>query len=661
MLDLAGSPPVRQRFGFDDDDVEQLRAWAVGSGVRWGLDAQHRSGWDLEQVEQGTWRQGLQRLLVGVAAEEGALVGGVLPYDDLDSSDIELTGRFAELVDRLATALHELSGRHPVGHWLDALERAVEALADVPLDGAWQLAQLRREFDEVRQASAGSTVELCHSDVVALLERRLAGRPTSTSFRTGGLTVCTLTPMRSVPHRVVCLLGLDDDAFPRRSVVDGDDVLARDPHLGERDPRSEDRQLLLDALCAAGDCLVVTYGGRDARTGAEVPPAVPLGELLDALDLTAQTADGRPAREAVVVEHPLQPFDARNFRPAALGRPAPLSFDPSAYEGARAAAGQRVDPPPFLPQPLPAPVPDEEVVELARLVEFWQHPAKAFLRQRLDVLTSTRDEEPDDALPVELDHLEQWKVGDRLLTSLIDGADLADLEVLEAARGELPPAPLHARLLEELSSCAQALVAACQPYLGAPPETVDVEVALSGRRRLLGQVGGVRRDVLLNTTYSKVGPKAQLKVWIELLALTLAQPDVERRAVLVGRNPDKKDESKVWTAGPVAVGDAREALVRLAQLRELGLRTPLPLPLKTGEGFARKGHGGGRKAWESGFRYDGEDRDVENVLCWGERYGYAELTAWAAPPELGRPELDFRTLCHAVWRPLQQAEGRAGA
>ncbi len=453
VLDLAGAPPVRQRFGFDDDDVEQLRAWSVGSGVRWGLDAQHRSGWDLAQVEQGTWRQGLQRLLVGVAAEEGdALVGGVLPYDDLDSSDIELAGRFAELVDRLATALTELSGRHPVGQWLDALERAVEALADVPLDGAWQLAQLRRELDEVRQAGAGSTVQLCHSDVVALLERRLAGRPTSTSFRTGGLTVCMLTPMRSVPHRVVCLLGLDNDAFPPRSVVDGDDVLARDPHLGERDPRSEDRQLLLDALCAAGDHLVVTYGVRDARTGVEVPPAVPLGELLDALDLTAQTADGRPAREAVVVEHPLQPFHARNFRPDELGRPAPLSFDPTAYAGARAAAGQRVDPP-FLPQPLP--VRDEEVVELARLVEFWQHPAKAFLRQRLDVLTRTRDEEPDDALPVKLGHLEEWKVGDRLLSSLLDGADLADLEVLEAARGELPPAPLHARLLAKLSPRAQ--------------------------------------------------------------------------------------------------------------------------------------------------------------------------------------------------------------
>ena len=98
--------------------------------------------------------------------------------------------------------------------------------------------------------------------------------------------------MRSVPHRVVCLLGLDDGTFPRQSVRDGDDVLARDPWIGERDPRSEDRQLLLDAVCAAEDHLVIVYSGADDRTGAAIPPAVPLGELLDAFDRTATVAGG---------------------------------------------------------------------------------------------------------------------------------------------------------------------------------------------------------------------------------------------------------------------------------------------------------------------------------------------------------------------------------
>ena len=104
-----------------------------------------------------------------------------------------------------------------------------------------------------------------------LLAHRLGGRPTRSNFRTGTLTVCTMVPMRSVPHRVVCLVGLDDGVFPRTSSADGDDVLARNPLTGERDVRSEDRQLFLDAILAARETLVVTYTGANEHTGAVRP------------------------------------------------------------------------------------------------------------------------------------------------------------------------------------------------------------------------------------------------------------------------------------------------------------------------------------------------------------------------------------------------------
>ena len=292
VLDLAGTPAVRQRFGFDDDELERLRDWTVGAGVRWGLDGEHRATWQLGDVEQGSWRDGLDRLLLG-AAMEGALDswGDVVPLDDVDSSDIDLAGRLAELVDRLAAAQTLMSGRHTAQDWMAGLEDAVSGLAATTYDTAWQLLQLRGELGDIAEAAEGSTALLGLADVRALLANSLAGRPTRASFRTGTLTVCTLVPMRSVPHRVVCLLGLDDGVFPRQSSQDGDDVLARDPWVGERDPRSEDRQLFLDAICAAEDHLVITYTGADERTGAPVPPAVPLGELLDALDRTASAPD----------------------------------------------------------------------------------------------------------------------------------------------------------------------------------------------------------------------------------------------------------------------------------------------------------------------------------------------------------------------------------
>src|SRR5581483_192626 len=242
-----------------------------------------------------------------------------------------------------------------------------------------QSAELRHLLDGVVAEAGDGDAELTLPEIRTLLADRLRGRPTRANFRTGHLTVCTLVPMRSVPHRVVCLLGLDDGVFPRKVDVDGD-------HL------------------------VATYSGRDERTNAERPPAVPIGELLDVVDRTVRLADddgGRiPARAGVVVHHPLQPFDARNFMAGRLAGSAPWSFDAVALAGARAAAGLRADPAPFLPAPLP-PAP-AEAVELENLVRFVQHPVKAFLRQRLGVALSGDNDDASQALPVELDPLEQW-------------------------------------------------------------------------------------------------------------------------------------------------------------------------------------------------------------------------------------------------------------
>ena len=183
--------------------------------------------------------------------------------------------------------------------------------------------------------------------------RRLEGRPTRANFRTGHLTVCTLMPMRSVPHRVVCLLGLDDGAFPRKAPRDGDDLMLADPHVGERDPRSEDRQLLLDALLAATERLIVTYTGNDERTNTARPPAVPVGELLDAVDATVRCDDGAArGQRSDPVRHPLQPFDPRNF--VAVRSPARRgALTAVALEGARALVGPRRPAAPFLAAPLP--------------------------------------------------------------------------------------------------------------------------------------------------------------------------------------------------------------------------------------------------------------------------------------------------------------------
>ena len=269
--------------------------------------------------------------------EEGhRLFEGVLPTDDVESVAIDLVGRVAEFVDRLQTAVDAFGASQPIAAWAEAIATAADALTATSQRDSWQRAQLQRILDAVVTEASGAADRRAHlPEVRALLAERLQGRPTRANFRTGHLTICTLVPMRSIPHRVVCLLGLDDTAFPRKAPRDGDDLMLADPHVGERDPRLEDRQMLLDALMAAGDRLIVTYTGNDVRTNAPRPPAVPVGELLDMVD---RTVSG-DARDQILIRHPLQPFDARNFTPGELGGDAAVELRPR--DARRRARDQR--------------------------------------------------------------------------------------------------------------------------------------------------------------------------------------------------------------------------------------------------------------------------------------------------------------------------------
>ncbi len=442
VLDLADREPVRRRFRLDDDGLARLEEWVAASGIRWGLDAAHRAPFKLDRLPAGTWRSGLDRVLLGVAmTEEGQpLFEDVLPLDDVESGAIDLAGRLAELVDRLQATLAAMSAPMSVTAWASAIATAADALTAAAPRDAWQQAELQRLLDDVVAeadvSGTAATTTLALPEVRALLAERLQGRPTRTNFRTGHLTICTLVPMRSVPHRVVCLLGLDDGEFPRKASRDGDDLVLRDPHVGDRDSRTEDRQMLLDALMAATDRLIVTYTGKDERTNTARPAAVPVGELLDVVDATA-AAVGVPARERVLVHHPLQPFDGRNFTSGALVEGQSWAFDRVTLEGARAMAAPRQEPGPFLAGPLPEVT--APLVELDDLVRFAEHPVRAFLRQRLGVMLGDFSDEVADALTVELDALEQWHVGRRLLEGRLAGATVEACVRAEVARGLLPP------------------------------------------------------------------------------------------------------------------------------------------------------------------------------------------------------------------------------
>ena len=677
VLDLARSAPVRRRFGLDDDGLERLGDWVDKVVIRWGLDPDHRAAYDLHHLGQNTWRAGLDRVLVGAALDgrDTDHLGHTLALDDLDSGDIDLAGRLAELVDRLGLALRALNEAGGAHEWLSALETGVRDLADVGPRDTWQVTQLERELRRIG-AAAGPGVSLALSDVRALLAEHGAGRATRSNFRTGTLTVCTMVPMRSVPHRVVCLVGMDDGVFPRSAVPDGDDALARRPVTGERDARSEDRQLLLDAVMAAGETLVITYAGADEHSGQPRPPAVPLGELIDAVRATAAVP-----LERLVTRHPLQPFDPRNLGlpdpDGVLLRPdgEPFSYDPAALAGATARAGEPTAPVPpaaFLLPERPA-----EDVQLDDLLRFFDNPARAFLRSRIGLVLPEVPEPAGEGIPIELDGLQQWAIGDRVLQATLDGRDCQATVDAERWRGELPPHTLGDQTLNDIIVKVTALCQATWGVVGQggwgvalEREARDVEVALPDGRHVIGTVPGLVRGHALNATYSTVRAKQRLRSWILSLALS-ADGDPTATSNVFGQYRWGQKKGFVHAShGPHEQARATELLAQLVDLRDRGLRQVLPLPLATTHRWASIYLKNGRvqAADDQADRYewttnDGsswgrkEQDDPAWTAVYGGRAPYRSILGTPAEDELWVPEVPHRLgqLALRVWGPVLSA------
>ena len=657
LLDLCAAPPVARKFGFSTDDLERLRDLVPRAGVRWGFDAAHRRRFQMGEFRQNTWAAGLERLLLGVTMDETDMhfIGTTLPLDDVDAGDVDLVGRLAELVARIRLLIQRCNTGQALGAWVELFKEAIELLAAVPPTESWQLSHAHRELGDLALATdQAGDVALSLAEVSALLSDAFRGRASRANFRTGTLTVCTMLPMRSVPHRVVCLLGVDDGVFPRQPPPDGDNIMSAEECIGDHDVRSEDRQLLLDAIMSAQERLVVIFAGSDPRSGAEIPPAVPIGELLDALDTTARTEDGAQIRYKITTRHPLQPFDVANFAPGGLGARGGFSFDRAGLRAVRAAARERqVAAPIFGREPLPDRKTDD-LVNLSDLVRFFNHPIRALIYERAGLWITRPDETPDEQLPVNLNGLEAWSIGERLLRLRTAGHVPELLIAAEWRRGYLPPRALGHKAIQDIAAQVEQLIQIAQPFLTDQPTPHEVLADL-GDVRLTGTVSGVIGDCVVHVSYSRLTAKHRLQAWLELLALTITDPSRPWQAVTIGRGGCSQ-------LGTVDATWAGKVLTDLIDLRATGLREPIPFSSKTSAEYAALRY---RDRQPALYRRQleklwAEDRDEAYERFFGVGANFDAVLGQPSLPSEERGSLAersrFGTLARRVFQPLLAVE-----
>ncbi|MCX8087412.1 MAG: exodeoxyribonuclease V subunit gamma [Rhodocyclaceae bacterium] len=633
VMELFDEAAVCRAFGIEEDEVPLLRHWVAAAGIRWGLDGEARRRRGLATSEAHGWREGVMRLLLGVCLPDAPerLFEGRLAVAGIEGERAELLGRFLDF----ATALFELHRKVGAGRtaqaWcellLEALERFV-APAEEEVAGWQRVREAILRLAETARATDCS-VPLPLTVLLRELETRLAERAPARAFASGAATIAALRPGRPIPARVVCLVGMNDGAWPRPAQRPSFDLIAAHPRAGDREPRGEERYAFLEALLAARDALLITYSGRDPRSNLEAPPAAPVAELLDVL----AKMTGRPA-EALIVRHPLQPFSPRYFDGS---DPALFSY---AAEQCRASArrAEQKAVAPFCGAPIARLREERETVELAELLSFFAHPAKYFLRRRLGLNLEESEALLDIHEPFVPNELEAHRLRQAHLEALRDGRAQEDVTALLAARGWLPHGVAGQIVSERAAREAEPLWQASRPWLEAerlPPLPVEIEIdglQLTGFLEGLTSLGRWR----LNPGNAR--PKHCVSFWIEhLVWQCVAPPERPRQSALVAR-----DGTMIFR--PVEEAQAHLAVL-LGFFRE-GQTRPLPFYPETAWAWYE-----GKSGWPSAW----------HGAEFSERPGEGEDPYWKlalrdrADDPLGE---DFQQTARAVLAPLFMALGK---
>jgi exodeoxyribonuclease V gamma subunit len=565
---------VRQAAELTQNDVELLEALTQQANIRWGYDAADRVALDLPEYEDASWRAGLDRLLVGVAAGEyHEQVLGVLPTAGDTAGDPETLAQLADWIDALAAHVNSWRTARSLGEWSAAFSAAVESLLmpdSVPEKQSVE--SLNRTISRLREIAELTAYDALvpFSLVRDWLENQFDDDGLGSGFLTGGMTVAALKPMRSLPFRVIAVAGLDDGVFPRRDRRSAFDLLEVERRPGDRDLRSDDRQLFLDVLLAAQSQLILSYSGRAVRDNAPCAPSVVIDELLDHLD--RRTAG--QARATLVVQHPLQPFS-----PAYFGGDAhsPL-FTFSKQHAAAAQVSNSTDrsEPAFVESALdPAMFTDADIHQLSLrdLTDCWQNPSQFYCTRSLRLWLQQDAGDAQDDEPFTLDALNAGSVRSRILAqSLVSAECVRDNERLRErleASGELPLDALGAAWYAKLRADVDNVLVAVPKVT---PEFARLELALD-EWQLTGGFDQIRGAERIVVRAGSVRPEHYIRAWIEHLAMCAAQ---ERGASHLPRTTRVigKKKADCMTLDPVS--NASRILLELLRATRSARSAPLP-------------------------------------------------------------------------------------
>ncbi len=563
---LLEVPAILRRFQLDQNDFVLLQKWINESGIRWGLNEKSATQWDLPELPQNSWVFGLKRMLLGYAMGD-AMFADISPYDEVQGLQGDLLGRFIDFIDALIILEEALKQPYNAQQWQAFGYQLIDTFYAEDEENTAVFSLIREQFDNLLSYTEQAQFVQPVSLLVLLehLQNHLATQSNSQRFLTGQVNFCTLMPMRSIPFKVVCLLGMNDGQYPRNIVPMGFDLMAGHRNRGDRSRREEDRYLFLEALLSAQDKLYISYIGHNIHDNSDKMPSVLVSELLNYCQQSFVLAHNQHdplaiAEKALLAflnhSYPMQSFSESYY----LGEF--KTYNPNWWQAQQETARHSAE----QIEQLPLDEPLAEI-QLQHLKQFLRHPCKAFFNQRLGVHFELDTNEQDNDEPFSLNNLQQYHLKNRQFEYALEGKSLDQLFIEVKASGELPLGEFAALIFNKDLQSMSDLAALTAGYFVGEIETIDIDIQFA-EKRLLGELSDHCENGLVRVKTGSIKGKDVLSLWVEHLCYCIAYGENLNSSLFGQANGIYFEE--------LTADYAYQKLSELIALYEQGLQSPLP-------------------------------------------------------------------------------------
>ena len=576
LLRLIDAESMRADFRFSPEERARLTELLAAAGIRWGIDAEHRAELEFPAEPLHTWRAGFGRLFLGFASspEDTGVFEGLLPRGAPSLEDAALVARLSRLGETLFEARQH--ARHPrsMGNWAELLGRLCASLFSE--DDPWSVAVrvVREALRSLKESAEQSGYD--RALPLRTIRKELAGvllkETPAVGFLRRGVTIAELVPLRPVPFRLVCLVGMSEESFPRTDKRVSFDETRESPRPGDRNKRHDDRHAFLQAILCARDRLIITFGAASTGSRDAASPSPLLWELRETVNRYCQGPDGAPLLEPSA--HPRHAFDASYFDGSA-----PFQSSSRRYLQIAEALGE--PPSERARLELRAEVRERDpVVSTGELAAWLWNPIASFIDRVLLARFGDREPYEPSSAVTKIAALDASVVGN---TALRAGLRNEALHEYLGAAPEFPDGTwgaLQRRALAQEIAALNARADRLQDDLVARSELLSVEV--SGLV-LEGRIDGLFPEQRLVKRFTKAGRKAELGAWIEHLLLQAAS-GAPRTTNLVLRGENQR--ASLVSFAPLQ--DPRHLLDTLLTIYRECLEAPVPLLETASRIFAEK-------------------------------------------------------------------------